>query len=305
MSLLLRNKWMAEHRRIVCATVAALIVFALLGGVYCTGWLRESGTIDHRAHFKILPSEHLEYRASSWMGETGIITVDVGPLQKHGDGSGTYRIVYTLESSKKVSAVYIMKGQVTAVVDARTLLPLEFEEKMRTGLAVKGGRDKHKKLVYDRNTNQVAYYKVRRRAEDKSLVFKSSRRIPPDSHHYASLLYYMRFVDFKPGQAISIPMSDRKRDLTIKASVVREEDYKALDGSTRKAVLLKTVTDFGKEDIKDSTFDIWLDKEERYPVRMEVKVKWGTVKLKLVKRTIKEAAPAHANEGDRDHSGKI
>ncbi len=54
-----------------------------------------------------------------------------------------------------------------------------------------------------------------------------------------------------------------------------------------------------------STFDIWLDKEERYPVRMEVKVKWGTVKLKLVKRTIKEAAPAHANEGDRDHSGKI
>jgi hypothetical protein len=77
MSLLLWNKWMAEHRRFVYAAVAALIVFALLGGVYCTGWLRESDKIDHRAHFKILPNEHLEYRASSWMGETGIITVDV------------------------------------------------------------------------------------------------------------------------------------------------------------------------------------------------------------------------------------
>lgn len=283
-----RNKWMAEHRWLVRLIAAAIAVFALLGGVYCSGWLRESDHVDHRSHFKILPSEHLEYRASSWMGETGTVTVDVGPLTKHKDGSASYRIIYTLETSKKVSAVYIMKGQVTALIDAKTMLPLEAEEQMRTGLAISGGEDKHTKLVYDRTKNEVTYYKRRRKSENKELRFKDARKIPPDTHHFTSLLYYVRFVDIEPGREVAVPMSDRKRDLTIKASVLREEDYKALDGTTRKAIVLKTVTDFGKEDIKDSTVHMWLDKEERYLVRIKVKLKWGTVKLELVKRTLKE-----------------
>ena len=280
---------MAEHRRLVCAAVVALAAFAILGGVYCAGWLRSPGG-GHRSHFKILPSEHIEYRATSWLGEAGTITVDVGPLQKHKDGSASYRIVYTLETSEKVSAIYIMKGQITALVDAKTLLPIEFEEKMRTGLAISGGKDKHQKLVYDRVRNEVKYYKRRRKSETKELRFKGVRKIPPNSHHFTSLLYYIRFIKFEPGKEVSVLMSDRKRDVTIKASVLREKDYEAPDGTVRKAVVLKTVTDFGKEDIKGSTFHIWLDKEERYPVRMQVKLKWGTVKVKLVRRTIKKGA---------------
>ena len=295
MSTFRRNKWMAKHRWLVRFAAAALVVLALLGGVYCAGWLKEPDNIDHRSHFKMLPSEHLEYRASSWMGETGTVTVDVGPLTKQEDGSGSYRIVYTLETSKKVSAVYIMKGQVTAVIDARSLLPLEFEEKMRTGLAIKGGRDKHKKLVYNRDANKVDYYKIDKKSDDKTLRYNRSRRIPPNAHHFTSLLYYIRFVDFEPGKEVAVPMADRKRDLTIKASVLKEKDYEALDGTKRKAVVLKTVTNFGKEDIKGSTFYIWLDKEDRYPVHIEAKLKWGTVTLKLVKRTIKEA-PAGATQ---------
>ena len=280
---------MAEHRRLVRAAALALAVFALLGGVYCTGWLRGPGG-DHRSHFKVLPSEHIEYRATSWLGEAGTITVDVGPLQEHKDGSASYRIVYTIETSEKVSAIYIMKGQVTALIDAKTLLPLEFEEKMRTGLAITGGEDKHQKLVYDRVGNEVKHYKRRSKSENEELRFKRVRKIPPNSHHFTSLLYYIRFIKFEPGKEVSVLMSDRKRDLIIKASVLREKDYEAPDGTVRKAVVLKTVTDFGKEDIKGSTFQIWLDKEERYPVRMEVKLKWGTVKVKLVKRTIKKGA---------------
>ena len=295
MSLFRRNKWMAEHRRLVRWVAAALAVFALFGGVYCAGWLRESDNIDHRSHFKVLPTEHLEYQASSWLGEAGTITVDVGPLTKLEDGTASYRIVYTLEASKTVSAIYIMKGQVTAVVDARTLLPIEFEEQMRTGLAIRGGRDKHKKLVYNRNTNKVDYYKIDKKSKTKELKYSRSRQVPPNTHHFTSLLYFIRFVDFKPGEEVAVLMSDRKRDLTITASVLREADYKALDGTTRKAIVLKTVTDFGKEDIKDSTFNIWLDKKERHPVRMSAKLKWGTVKLKLVKRTIKKA-PAKASQ---------
>jgi len=289
MSLFRRNKWMAEHRRLVRWVAAALAVFALLGGVYCAGWLGQSDNVDHRSHFKVLPTEHLEYQASSWLGEAGTITIDVGPLTKLEDGTASYRIVYTIEASKTVSAIYIMKGQVTAIIDARTLLPIEFEEKMRTGLAIKGGRDKHKKLVYNRDANKVDYYKIDKKSAEKTLKYNRSRRIPPNTHHFTSLLYFIRFIDFEPGREVTVPMSDRKRDLTIKASVLREENYKALDGTKRKAIALKTVTDFGKEDIKGSTFNIWLDKEERYPVRMEAKLKWGTVKLKLVKRTIRGA----------------
>ncbi len=289
------NNWVAKHRWIVCTAAAILVALALIGSLYRAGWRKETGNTDHRSYFKILPGEHLEYEATSYMGAAGTVMVDVAPLMKHDDGSGSYRITYTLESSKKVSAIYVMKGQVVAIVDATTLLPIEFEEKMRTGLAIKGAEYKHKKLVYDRTKNEVAYYKLRKKSENKDLRFKGVRPIPPDSHHFTSLLYYMRFIDFTPGKEVLIPMSDRKRDLTIKVTVHREKDYESHDGTTRKAIVLETVTDFGKEDMEGAKFRIWLDKKERYPVRIRTDLKWGTVKLKLVKRTVKEA-PAGASK---------
>ncbi len=276
---------MAEHRRLVVSAAVALAFVAVFGGVYCAGWLRGSAWLDHRSHFKVLPTERLEYTATSWLGEAGTATVDVSPLEEHPDGSGTYRIIYTLGTSKKVSAIYVMKGQISATIDAKTLLPLEVEEKMRTGLAVKAD-DKHVKLVYDRAANVVKYYKRRRDDEEGTLSYKRSRPIPPDSHHFTSLLYFIRFMEFKPGRAVSVLMSDRKRDVTIKTEVLREREYDSPDGTKRAALVLQTVTDFGKEDIKGSTFTIWLDKKERYPVRVIAKLKWGTARLKLVKRTV-------------------
>ena len=301
------NNWMAQHRRTVYAAAAILVILALLGGLYYIGWLKETGNTEHRKYFKpppgeglkYLPGERLEYRAVlTRLGvskDAGTIEINVDPLAKQKDGSVSYRITYTVESSEAVSAVYVMKGQVVAIVDAETLLPLEFEAKMRTGLAIKGAEYKHKRLVYNRDTNKVEYYRAIRGSKDRTPVFIRSRQVPPDAQHFSSLFYFIRFVDFKSGEEVLIPMSDRKRDMTIKASVLREKDYEAFDGTTRKAIVLKTVTDFGKEEMEGAAYRIWLDKKDRYPVRIKADVEWGKVDLKLVKRTVKEA-PAGASK---------
>lgn len=283
------------------AVGALLALVAVVAALYAAGWIRQAHRGPRNAPFKLIPGERLDYAVTSWLIR-GIITVDVSPLLTLDDGTRAHRIVYTLKPDDTVSAGYVMRGQLSMILDTATLLPIEYEERMTTGLAITGGRPKRKKLVYDRVNGTVLYYKSKNGDE---LQYRRKREIPPNTHHLASLPYYFRVVAMKPGDVVSVDISDRKRDVTISADVLREEDYVAWDGSTRTALVLKTVTDFGKEDIGDTEFFVWLDKAERFLVRLDATTRLGTISAKLVKRDIVRSASADIHEDSRNHTGQI
>jgi|GEM_PF-7064214 len=283
------------------AAGAPLVIVAVVAALYAAGWIRQAHRGPRNIPFKLTPGEHLEYAVAAWFG-TGTIIVDVSPLLTLDNGTPACRIVYTLKPDEAVSAGYLIKGQLSMILDAATLLPIEYEERLTTGLGFMGGHVKHKKLVYDRTNNTVLYYKSKNGDE---LQYSRKRSIPPNTHHLASMPYYFRVAAMKPGDVVSVDISDRKRDLTIRADVLREEPYAAPDGSTRAALVLKTVTDFGREDAGNTEFVASLDKEERFLVRLDAKTRWGTISAQLVKRDIARSASADANEDSRNHPGQI
>jgi len=293
-----RRRW---PRRIALA--AAVLVLAL-SGLFGLGYIRQLACRGVRPSFKIIPHERLLFTVSSPLGDAGSITVDVSPLLTLPNSAPAYRITYTFETSPNISAVYVVKGQTSALLDAATLLPIEYEENFTSGLGVTGGDDKHKKLVYDQTNHHLQYY-----AEDgktgRLVAKKPPRPIPPDAQHFATMIYYIRDLPMEPGQQLSVVMSDRKNDLTVRAAVLREDNYTALDGSTRKALVLRTVADFGNENLKGSEFEIWLDREFRFPVRLDAKTRFGTISGKLVQRTILQDAASEPDESNWNHTRPV
>ncbi len=287
---------MTKKRLIRFAIVAAAALVALLGALYGLGCLRQFVVSvlgpRPRPPFKIIPHEHLEFAVSSWLGDSGTIKVDVSPLLALDDGRKAYRITYSFATSDKISAVYLLKGQASVLVDALTLAPYEYEEQIISGFGVTGGHAKHTKLVYDQTNHEIHYYKERDKDEKGvkdgkiELRLRSTRKIPPNAQHFTSLLYLVRDLAIQPGGRIEALISDAKHDLAVQASAAGEKDYEAPSGEKRKALVLKTASDFGKPEIKESDFSIWLDKAERFPVRLDAATKWGTISARLVKRTI-------------------
>ncbi len=294
-----KKKWVL----MTACGIPALLVLAV-AGLYLYGLWRQSGRqVEPRLLVKILPCERLLYDVTSPLGESGTITVEVSPLLTLEDGRNAYRITYTLHTVPAVAAIYVLKGQVTTLIDARTLLPLEYEQQVVSGLGIKGGERKHEKLVYDRTAHTLTYYKEPD-GQEGVWRLKNTRPIPPDAQHFTSLFYFIRDINMQPDGQLNATISDRKRDFPVIAAVLREEDYEAPDGATRQAVVLHTKSDFGKEEVQGADFLIWLDKEDRYPVRIDAKTKWGTISGKLVNRTIITPS-SETNERSRNHTGTV
>ncbi len=294
---------MHNHRRLCVASVIALGVIVLVAVLYLAGWLRQAGDAAHRSHFKTFPCERMRYDVVSWVGKTGSVEIEVSPLLEELPGPPAYRIVYTLQTTPAVSAVYAVKGQMSVLVDAGTLLPREYEERMTTGPGIMGGHNKHNKFVYNQVKHELLYYKEK--DKQKGLELRRTRQIPPNAQHFGSLLYFLRYAPLKPGDDINIVVSGKSRDETTNVSVLRHEDYVTPDGRKGEAIALKADSNFGKEEMEGVTFLAWLDKSERFLVRLDAKTKWGTISARLVKRTVLKDAALEADESSGNHTGKI
>jgi membrane-associated phospholipid phosphatase len=274
----------AKRRFLLYTTLLVAVALLSFGWLFLTGWVRQATHRRQQRFFKQLPQERLTYQVTSWLGNTGSVIAEVGPLQHLPDGTAAYRITYTLRTTDHVSNVYVLKGQVSTLVDAATLLPLEYEQQTVSGLGITGGEDKHRKLVYNRDENKISYYEEKKKTQ--KMVLKRTRRIPENAHHFASLLYFIRCRRIQLHENIQLMVSDRKRDVSVRALVLRQEPYRTPYGTRRMALVIQTSSDFGHEEMKAASMRIWLDKEERFPVRLDARIKWGTISARLLKRTV-------------------
>ncbi|MFW6157909.1 MAG: DUF3108 domain-containing protein [Planctomycetota bacterium] len=246
-----------------------------------------------RPTYKALPRERLRYDVTSWLGKSGEFAIAVGPLRKHEDGRATYRVTCDLATSKAVSSVYVLQGQLTAVLDAETLLPLEFEERVNSGLAITSDI-KHKKLVYDQDAHVVRAYED----EGGGLELRDEpREVPADAHHYLSMPYFIRHLALRPGASFDLVLSGRKRDAVAALSVLREEDLALPSGRTRPALVAELTCDVDKKLMKGARFVVWLDQAEHYPLRIDAYLSLGTITATLAERVVGAAASGRAGSG--------
>ncbi|MFO7899738.1 MAG: DUF3108 domain-containing protein [Planctomycetota bacterium] len=293
------------------AGVLAAILLAMLG-YYVAGRIRQAHVGDPeplvrdgeehptndreppaRPTYKALPRERLRYDVTSRLGKSGEVAIAVGPPRKHDDRRATYRVTCDLATSEAVSSVYVLKGQLTAVLDAETLLPLEFEERVNSGLAITSDI-KHKKLVYDQDAHVLRAY------EDEGAGLQprgEPREIPANAHHYLSMPYFIRHLPLSPGASFDLVLSGRKRDAVAALSVLREEELTLPSGGTRPALVAEITCDVTEKLMKGARFVVWLDKAERYPLRIDAHLKVGTITATLTERAVGAAASDRAGSG--------
>ncbi len=301
---------MSRRKFIWAVFIAAGVALAGVCGVYVAGRILTRGAGPRLAH-AMLPGEQLEYEvSSSWLGRGGTVVAETSPRFVLEDGTAAHAITFTLRTNPVLAAVYVLKGQLRVVVESGSLLPREFEEEIVRGLGITGGRPKHTKFVYDQVRHTLAYYKER----DSRLVLRRTREgLPPQTHHFLSLLFYLRGVSLTAGQTIEVPMSSPKRDIVLRLTVLGDEEYAAPAGERRKGIAIdvtvaRTLGDEDDDDEKDDrlkSFRVLLDKEGRYPVRLDVEVALGTMSAQLIRRTLAEGTPPKSNESRRNHTGAV
>ncbi len=293
---------MIRHKRLLRVALAVLVgILVAVLGYYVAGRIHRSRVgspeplvsedDDDPGDFvgrmppdhKPLPRERLRYEITTPLGKSGELVLAVGPDGQRGEGRAAYRVTASVATSPAVSSVYVVEGQITSLIDARTLLPIEYAERVHYGFAVAIDRS-HKKLVYERSPASVTAY------EDKGdgLELRDGpRSIPPDAHHFMSIPYYLRHRPMAPGDSFEMVASDRKRDVVAHISVLREEPVELPAGETRDALVIEVRSDLTRRLWKGARLLVWVDKAEGYPHRIDASMALGTITATLAERTVR------------------
>ncbi len=180
----------------------------------------------------------------------------------------TYEFTGKVATNSFVSAFYRVRDYVITKVDARGLYPLFFEQHISEGKY----RDK-RWTHYDHVQNRVFTYKSR----------NEPLETPRFSHNYVSLLFYLRTLDFKPGEIFTIDCFVHEESHAIKFKVLKRETVEVPAGEFRCLKLRPTLVGEGRGFTKRDKMLIWVtDDEFKMPVLVKSKVAIGSLSAKLL-----------------------
>lgn len=110
---------------------------------------------------------------------------------------------------------------------------------------------------------------------------KEFKEMVPFSQDSISLIQYVRMIPLKVGDKIKVPAVTEGKNWVVEANVLRRENISTILGD-RDCFVLKPEIYLNGELQKKGEIYLWVtDDDRRYPVKLEAKVKFGSVKLTL------------------------
>jgi len=211
-------------------------------------------------------------------GETLVYEAGWGPFMagyfilsaQHFRGRGLIRLSAKAMTSNVISAFYKMREHTISWVDADGFYPHLFEQHVREGAKYK--LDGY--TVYD-NKNEKLFQKRRQVIEYES---------PKFTHDYLSMLYYARSNPLKPGNTFEAHLFSRPKTNPVKFKVREKPETVTSDAGTFSCVVVEPefMGDSRAFNSK-SKIEVWVsDDENKYPVMIKAKAKFGSVHAKLI-----------------------
>ncbi|MBN1297182.1 DUF3108 domain-containing protein [bacterium] len=207
----------------------------------------------------------------SWMGiHAGTITMTLEPKVVFED-KPVFRIVIVGETNKTFSVFFKVHDVVTSYIDPETFNSIHYIKDVR-----EGDYRKLKETRYD----QVA---------QKAWVRGESYDLPPNSKDPVACIFSLRRYAPAPGKSLRMNSnSEGKSNYPVEVGFVADESLE-LNGDIARSVVRGEPRPTRGSDLlakKQSKVVFWMtDDEFAVPLRLETKLRIGTLKADLVRRT--------------------
>lgn len=223
-----------------------------------------------------------------WMGEklvydvtyfglvAGTFSVTIQPELKVVNDRKVYHLLGEAKSSKVFEMIYTLDDKINSYIDYEGLFSHRFHMLLNQTRQTRNSIE-----LYDSEKEQV-YYWNRRNHKTKGYhekkEFKKISRYPQDS---LSALYYIRTLPLAVGRSFKFPVVAEGKNWEATLKVLKREKMKTVLG-TRYVFKTQPETRFkGILKTRGDSFMWFTDDEHRYLVRLEAKVKIGSVLAEL------------------------
>ncbi len=224
--------------------------------------------------------EKIEMSVTYFNMAAGILTLEVKPFVEV-NSRKSYHFNINIESSSMFAYFYTVSDQVETFMDYEELTPSSYSVKIDESKQIKDIRS-----FFNFKTLKGTYWEKKVTKEKGEEYKKKEWTIEAYTQNVMSVLFYLRFFKMTPGKELSFRVSDAGENMLFTAKVLRKEKLKTEIGVLDTVVLQPQIAVGGIFKQMGDIF-IWLtDDERKIPVRIDSKIKIGTLitKIKSIKK---------------------
>ena len=243
--------------------IAAITIF---GSSHCI----KAGEKD----FPFQPGEKLTFVLKWTIIPAGESVLEVLPVETI-DGVKAYHFLLTAKSNAFIDAFYKVRDRIDAYTNTEMTHSVLYKKKQREG---NSHRDIIVKFDWQNNKAQYTNFKEKQAPID----------IMTGSFDPLSAFYFVRFFDFQKTSKIERPVTDGKKCIIGKLSVIKRETLKLKSGTYDTYLIEPDLKHIGGvfEKSKDAKIQLWVTADKRrIPVKIRSKVVVGSFVGELVSAT--------------------
>lgn len=192
------------------------------------------------------------------------------------NGKKAYTFAVDLKTNSLFSKFYSVNDHASTHVDFETIVPYDHQ------ISVKESKQLREiKSFFDFKNNKASYWETKV-TEDKGEESKKLEwDILPYSQNVVSAAYYLRTFTLKPGKKVAFRVAEEGKNIVFKGEVLRREELKTDLGKFNTVVVRPQIEVDGVFKPMGEML-IWLtDDDRKFIVRIEAKIKIGTIIAKL------------------------
>lgn len=194
------------------------------------------------------------------------------------NGRKAYTFAVDLKTNSIFSRFYSVNDKASTHVDYETLLPYDHQ------ISVKESKQLREiKSFFDFENNKASYWETKVSDDKGEESKKLEWNILPYSQNVVSAAFYLRTMALKPGKKVAFRVAEEGKNIVFTGEVLRRENLKT-DLGTLKTVVVKPEIEVDGVFKPMGDLLIWLtDDDRKFIVRIEAKIKIGTIIAKLKK----------------------
>ncbi len=221
------------------------------------------------------PGEKVTFSISYFNVEGGTLEMEVRPFVEV-NGLKAYNFTVSAKSNSMFSRFYAVDDQAITYMLYDEMVPVNLQISIKESKQLAETR-----TLFDWIKMKAEYWQKQITKEKGERSKKIEWDIPAYSQNVVSVAYYLRAFKMEPGKKLAIRVADEGKNIVFTGEVLRREKLKTPIGELDTVVIKPRVTADGVfKPIGDIL--IWLtDDDRKFLVRLESKIKIGTVVAKL------------------------